>query len=367
MGYVLKANKKFAIKEEVTEGTYVAPNAGADFIKAQEANVEVTKEILERAYIGSSIGQHKPEVGMSNASGSVKFEMKAHGTEGAAPEYGLLFESCLGAERSAVTKDASDEDYVAPDYSTTKICLANADKNIYAVGDIVVTKQSENYHCSPIASIGNDDDGVHITLLIASSETYADGDTIAAVQTYYCADSGHPSFSASQYQEEAILKKAVGCKVKSIALEGFGTGTHAAFNVAFDAMDGDEEVTAQPVTEAYDSALPPIVLGAKIYQDGVEIDCNEFSFSIENELSVQKATGQANGKLGIRVTKRTIKGSINPYKEDDSVANYTKFDAGTEFSIFAFAKVPTGVTGEYEDVVAVYLPQCSIANLAEGD
>ncbi len=303
---------------------------------------------------------------MFSVSGSMKAEMKASGTEGNAPEFGLLIESSLGAERSAVTKTSSDAD--GSSYTDTQIALADADASEYAVGDIVTTKRAGAYHTSPIISVNNTPGAVSITLLIADpAGAYVDGIVISAVQTYLPADVDHPSFSVAKYIEDAVLEQAAGCKTTSMSLENFTTGQLAAFNFNFEGLNTDRSVSALGLTPSYDDVLPPIILEACVYQDGVLLPVNEAAFTVENEVGFISSTCAENGKIASRMTKRNITGSLNPYKQNDSVAQWDKFEANTEFSVFLYAKVPTGVDGEYEDVVGVYMPNCITAALSETD
>ena len=153
MAYVVMANNAVAVKEETTEGTYIAPASGADFVQALKdgESLEITREKVERNVFNGSIGQTTARHGEAGASGTLPIELKANGTEGAEPEAGVLFESIMGTKRSAVTKTASDAD--GGTHSDTVICLADADANNFNVGDIVLTKRSGAHHVSPISAV----------------------------------------------------------------------------------------------------------------------------------------------------------------------------------------------------------------------
>ena len=365
MGYSVKSNTSIGIREEVTEGTYLEPLA-AEYMQVLKdgESMDVTKELVERNVFNGSLGQTTPRRGLEGVTGALPVELKANGTEGAAPEYGLLWESCLGTKRNAVTKTSSDAD--GGTYSDTVICLADADANVFNIGDVVTTKRSGAYHTSPISSVSNAAGDTNITLLIADpAGAYVDGIVITAVQTYYPADSGHPSFSVAKYIEDAVRESAWGCKVNSVSLEGFTTGGIASLNFAYEGADGTRAVAALGVTPTYDSALPPIILDACVYKDGVAVGINEATLSIENTLSWITTT--CNGKIASRVTDRKITGTIDPYKENDDVAYWTLFDNGTAFSLFLRAYVPTTTTGEYGDVCSIYLPNCTITSMADAD
>lgn len=368
MGYSIKNNTKVAIMPEVTEGTFVGPTGGTDFIqvKSDGFSLEQTKEVLERSLLGGGLGMATPRTGMWEVTGEIGVEFKANGTEGAAPEYGLLMESAFGDVRSAVTKMSSDAD--GGTYSATKICFANADKNNFAVGDVVMTKRAGAYHISPISAVDNTDNQVSITLLVADpAGAYVDGIAVSAVTTYLPADEDHPSFSVSKYIEDAILEQAAGCKCTGVSLEGFTTGQIASWNFSFDGLNTDRSVSANALTPSFDTALPPIILEACVYQAGVKVAVNEVALSVENELGLITSTCASSGKISSRVTGRKITGSFNPYKSNADVANWTLFKNNTEFSLFLVAKVPTSTAGQYKDVIGIYMPKCIITEMGEAD
>jgi hypothetical protein len=190
---------------------------------------------------------------------------------------------------------------------------------------------------------------------------------ISKSTTYIVADSGHPSLSISKYIEGTILEQAVGCKVSSVALETFSTGQLPAFKFVLDGLNFDRSETAIPHVPTYDTALPPIVLDGRAYMDGATFELNDLTFQLQNTLAFETSINAPNGRVASRATARTISGTINPYKQSDNIDNFTRYQLNTPFSLFAYAKVPTGVTGEFHQVVAVYMPNCVITQLAEAD
>jgi len=371
MGFTIKQNTKVAVEIEVTEGTHVDPQSGAAFISPLSDGLEMlpAKEQLDRNNLNASIGKSTPRTGLKSVTGTIPVEMKSNGTEGAAPEYGPLVEACLGAKRNAVTKTMSDADDSGGNaYSDTIIRLADADAGTYNVGDIVTTKRAGAYHTSPIASVNDTAGEVEIVLLIADpAGAYVNGIDIAAVQTYLPANEGHPSLSVTKYVEDSVKETATGVRCTSMALNNFTTGQLADMSFGFEGLSFDRALEAPTQTPAFDAALPPVILNACVFQDGVSIDVNEFTISVENTLGFITSTCEDSGKKGSRITERVVSGSIDPYKQDDDITNFTKFNSNTTFSLFASAHNPTGVAGEYEDVVAFYLPNCLTTEIGEAD
>jgi hypothetical protein len=368
MALSVKDNTVFAVEIEDTENTYKAPTADTSYVQTLADGAELTpaKELLERDIFNGSIGKTTPRTGIRTVSGSLPVEMRASSTEGGEPEYDALVRSCLGSRRQVTTTNADDTDAGGP-HTTSRIYLLDADASKYQVGDVITVEVTGDYHTSPVTAVSNTPGDVYVDLLVAAAGAFTDGDVIQAVTTYVTSNSGHPTLSISKYIETTRLEQATGCRVNSLALENFTTGQLASWNFGFEGMDFDQSLTAQPHTPAYSNAEPPIILNACIFQDGVQLDVNEVSFSLENTLGFATSTCASNGRISGRVTERSITGSFNPYKQDDSIAQFTRFQNNTEFSLFGNAYIPSSTAGEYSQVVSFYLPSCIITELGEAD
>lgn len=368
MAIAVKDNTVFGVEIEDTENTYKAPQADTSYVQTLADGAEMTpaKELLDRDIFNGSIGKTTPRTGIRTVTGSMPVEMRASSTEGNAPEYDALLRSCLGSRRQVTTTSADDTDAGGP-HTTSRIYLLDADASKYAVGDIVTVSVTGDYHTSPVSAVSNTPGDVYVDLLVAAANPFTDGDAIQALTTYVTANSGHPTLSISKYLEASVLEQATGCRVNSMALENFTTGQLASFNFGFEGMDFDRSVTAQPHTPSYSDAEPPIILEACVYQDGALIDVNEVAWSMENTLGFATSTCSSNGRISGRVTERTLTGSFNPYKQDDSITQFTKFKNNTEFSLFGTAKIPSATAGEYSQVVSFYMPSCIVTELGESD
>lgn len=368
MAIAIKNNTVYAVETEVTEGTYVAPAADTSYVQvlADGAELNPAKELLERNIFNGSIGKSTPRTGTRTVAGNMPVEMKAAATEGAPPEYDKLMRSALGSRRQVAANTVNDADAGGP-HTTTRAYLLDADANEYNVGDNVTFKTTGNYHTTPVTAVSNTAGDVYIDVLIPADSAFTNGTVIMALTTYKVADSGHPSLSISKYIEEAVLEKAVGCRVNSLELADFTTGQLASWNFGFEGLNFDRTLTAQPHTPNFSDALPPIILEACVFQDTTDLQINELSFSLENGLAFATSTCSTNGRISGRAAERTISGSFNPYKLDNDITQFTKFVNNTEFSLFGSAKVPTSTAGEYSQVVAFYMPKCITTELAEED
>ena len=368
MTIAIADNTVYAVVIESTEGTYEAPSSAADYVQVLAEGAELTpaKELLERNIFTGSIGNVTPRTGTRSVSGSIPVEMRANSTEGAAPEYDALMRSALGSRRQVTATTADDSDSGTP-HTSSRIYFADSDSGKYSVGDVVTVQVSGDYHTSPVVAVSDTSGDVYIDLLVAADSAFSNGDVVAAVTTYVPADSGHPSLSISKYVETDRLEQAVGCRVNSMSLEGFTTGQLASWAFGFDGLNFDASLTTNPYTPSFDDALPPIILNACVYQDGVKLDVNEVSFSVENSLGFVTSTCSSNGRISGRATNRSVTGSINPYKTNDSVAQWDRFSDNTEFSVFASAYIPSATAGEYGQVCAFYMPKCIITEISEAD
>lgn len=366
MGDTVKKNTAFGVEIESVEGTYLAPTAANKFVQtlADGAELSPAKELLERDIFTSSVGKTAPRTGMFQVSGSMPVEARAHSVEGSAPEYDALLRSALGSRRQITTTTTTK----ATGNTGSVLQIEDADIAKFNVGDIVMVKQAGAYHVSPISAKSTGVGTASITLLIPKpSGSFSASVVVSKSTTYVVADSAHPSLSISKYIENALVEKGIGCKVTSMALENFATGQLPSFNFGFEGLNFDTALSAPPFTPSYDTALPPIVLDGRIYMDSSEIVVNELTVELENALGFKTSIAAENGRISSRVTERTITGSFNPYKADNSIANFTKYKANTAFSLFAYAKVPSATAGEYNQVVAIYMPNCLITELSESD
>jgi hypothetical protein len=366
MSIVVKKNQAWAVTAETTEGTYRPPQSSADFVQCLDNGTALNraKSTLTRNIFTSSIGETTPRTGEFTVTGTLPTEARAHSMEGHAPEYDVLMTSAMGNKRqssSVITTKATGN-------TGAILQIQDADISTFALNDIIMVKEAGAFLVSPISAISTTTGAASITLLVPrATGNFPASVTIAKYTTYTPADSGHPAFSVSRYFESAVLQQATGCRVKTLALESFDTGKLPGWKFEFEGLNFDSSLTAPPYSPSYDTQVPPIVLDGRVFMDGQAITINSLTMSLANTLGFQSSISAPNGRISGRATARAITGTFDPYMASDTIANFTKFKNNTSFSIFAYAKVPTAVTGEFGGVVAVYLPQCLITTLGEGD
>jgi hypothetical protein len=353
---------------ESTEGTYVAPSSATDYIQPLEGfDIAPKKEIVERTILTSSIGKVTPRVGQKSVTATLPVEFRASGTEGAATDFDLLLKGALGNKRQIASRITTKTGNTG-----SVLQIEDADISSLTVGDIIVVLEAGAHHICAISAKTSGTGTATVTLLPSKpSGSFSDSVQISKSTTYYPANSGHIPLSLSTYWGNEILQKAVGCKVTKMSLDNFSVGGIASLGFEMEGLSFDESNGSAPHSPTYDTGLPPLILSAYVYQDGTSIDVNSFSLQLQNALGFITSTASQNGKISSRVTQRTLSGSMNPYKDDTSVANFTKFDQNTPFSLFVMARNPSAVSGEVElgSVVGIYLPNCLITEkkIADAD
>jgi hypothetical protein len=362
-----KNTSVIGIEKEVVEGTYIAPTAATSYVQPLADGFELTpsREKIARTILTNSIGKPTPRLGMRSVASAIPCEFRASGVEGADVDFALLLEGALGAKRSIASTTTTKAGNTG-----SVLQIQDADIAKFNVGDIVVVKEAGAHHPCAITAKTSTAGAASVSIVPSkASGSFSDNVAISKSQMYLTANANHPSLSVSLYWANEILQKAIGCKVTSLSVDNFSTGQVAAFNFALEGLNYGEADASAPHSPSYDSGIPPIMLGAKVFQAGQAIDINKFGLSVANTIGFLTAATIDSGKAKSRITERTITGSFNPYKDDTSTANMTTFDQGTEFSLFVWAANPSAVAGELAmgSVVGIYLPKCTLTEAKVGN
>lgn len=358
-GIILKDSLTF-LKKETTEGVYVAPAAATDFFQPNTDGMEIipSKDWHSSNRLTNSLSTAKPRGGIKKAESKIALELRASGTEGAAPQWGILFESLLGATRANTTEITTK----SSGNTTTSLAIEDADITKFAVGDIFVIKKANAYHMTAVKAITGSAGSWALTIEPACPAAPGNAVKLSKFTTYYVADNGHPSFSNGIYWADKILQYSAGNKTKSASLSNFKTGQIAKLDFEAQAMKyGTDTAATAGFTPTYDSALSPVILNCIIYQNGTAIVVDEFSFKFDATIAQMTSTADANGTISQRQTARAISGAFAPYKDDTSVANFTAFDAETSYSVFIMAANPDPANaGQYllGTCFGIYMPNC---------
>lgn len=181
----------FAIKEESTIGTYVAPTSGTDFVALRPGN-ELTyePEQLESDELLNDIGSSKSFTGKENVSGSHSAYLRHSGVEGQEPQLGLLYESVLGS------KAVASVEYDTVSSSTVNVLKVDTGEGAQFVeGQAVLVKNGSGYEIRNVNSISGDD----LSLNFSLNNAPASGVNLGKAVTYLPVAQGHPTFSTTKY------------------------------------------------------------------------------------------------------------------------------------------------------------------------
>lgn len=363
---LIKGKSALFLKEEVTEGVYVAPTSAADAVEVLEDGLEfgTSREVIERNTLSATVESEAPRLGIKTVTGTIPTEMKASSTEGNAPPTDLLWQSLLGGKRqntAAITARAGVN-------TSTVILIEDADIADLSVGDVVLVKRAGMYEVRPIASKTSGAGTATITLAIPLMNGAPPSGVVLSKFTTYYPDDNWPTISSSLYNGGEIEDKDYGLRCLTGSVENWSTGQVPNLSFGVEGIESDRTVTATPFVPNFASdALPPVLLDACAYLGQIEIDYNEFSLSIENTKADIPTACQASGKAGTRITQLAISGSINPYMEDDDVVRWDDFEANNSTSLFVFARNPNGVAGEGKEWICIWMPKIKITELATGD
>lgn len=366
MGIVVKNESSLAVKVEVTEGTYVAPASAADFIEVVSAGagLKLERETIERNNLSSTIEVSAPRVGLKNASGTIPIELTTNASEGLAPPADPLLRSLLGGKRqlgTAVTSKSSG-------HTSLSIKIEDADIASFVVNGVYLFKLSTGYEVRPIVAKVTTPGSASITLPFAFEGGTASGAVVIAKMTQYYYAEGGPSLSVTYYQGGAIEEKGLGMRVVSGSLDNWTTGSLPQLTCNLEGLDIEKSVAAPAYTPDFSgNALPPVLLGACVYFNGVEIQYNELGLSIENTKTDIKSACSPDGKIGSRFTEFKVSGSINPYMDDDNVDRFNSFNDNDTVSVFGFARNPGTVDGQEIQWFAFWIPNAKITQIPAGD
>lgn len=363
MGFVVKGKSSVFLKEEPSEGIYATP-VSADAVEVLEDGVgfEYTRDEVERNLLSATIEVEASRLGMKQVSGSVPVEFKAGANEGDAPREKVLYKSLLGGVRQitsiSVTKTGN---------TATVLQIEDADISKYKKNDIILVKEAGKYEARPIASIDSTLGAATVTLAVPLSAAPSDNVEIGKASIYHH-KSDAPTFSTTHYIGGMIEETVLGCRSISASLESWEGGAVPSWNFSIEALDLDQAANPMTLTPNFaGDALPPVVLGACVWINGIKVSYNSLTLNLENTKAEILSACSESGKVGSRFTQFVASGEIAPYMDDDNVNRFNAFNNNDDISVFGYAYNPTSVAGEVEQIVAFWFPQAKIVTMPNGD
>jgi len=213
MANIVTRSSALAIKEEVTEGTPIAPTAAGDYVALQDDfAMEPSVEVLESAELRSSIGATKPILGSEAPTCSFSHYVRGSGVEGTAPSYNLLPKALFGSEHVRTT----ERDTVAG--STVSVLNVDAGEGVeFARGHMLLVKDGVNgYRARFVESVAID----ALSLGFQLAGAPASGVKLGKGVTWLPVDAGHPTLSVWHYLgNQGAIQMVSGARVVSASVD----------------------------------------------------------------------------------------------------------------------------------------------------
>ena len=351
-----------AIEVEVTEGTYIAPQADTAYAQYIEATIDGARETQEREIKTSGLAKAKPIPGTASSEASITLELRGSGTEGGQTDAHNLLKAVFGTNRSAGSQGTS-----STGHTSTVINFANT--SAYKVGDTVAVLESGAHHISPIITVTAN---TSITLLVAkSSGSFTDNVAVSKFQTYLPSNtqSDYATLSISKYISNEILRSASGLRPNTFSIADWTTGSLPKMEFGLGGITFSESNVVAPQTPSYDTGLPAVILSSCLYVNGTQIDVNSMALNIDTPNSFLMSTCSADGRIASKKIPRVVTVTIDPYKDDTTFDFFTRFSNNTSVSVFAFSGNIGSTAGEYDlgSIVSFYMPTCTTTSHAVAD
>lgn len=208
-----------AVVVESTEGTPVAPSSATeDYIALQDGfSLTPSFDTLENAELTGSIGVAKSTLGFENPSASISHYFKHSGVEGTEPAFGLLVESCLGANSGPDTEyDTVGGSTAGTATAAATLVVDSGEGATFERGQAVLIKDGTNgYSIRNVLSVATDT----LTLGFNLASAPASGVNLGQAIMKKPADSGHPTFAQWVYRGNGGATELVaGCRVTSMGI-----------------------------------------------------------------------------------------------------------------------------------------------------
>lgn len=364
-----------SVKKETTENEYIAPASATDYFQPTEKGFSLEGDIAfeERDILTSGLTKPQPLRGMRSVKGKMPVEFRGSGTEGTVPQWGVLLESLFGTVHAVASRITSKN--TAGTSSTAPI--EDADIASFKVGDVFVVLEDNNHQMKVVTAV----DSTPGSAVVSFSPVYRDdnGDpanlpassVLSVGSTYGPANKNHPSFSTTIFYANAIKQIGTGCRSKGMTLADWKTGKVASLDFDIEGIGFDRSVGSAAHTPSYDQALPPVILNAHIFKNGVEVFADNVSLKFDNALGWMTSTAFEGGRFKGRVSDfRKISGSFAPYMDDANVDIFEEFVNGQNFAMFLTAHVyDPNNEGQFVmgSSIGIWLPQLTITKQPAGE
>lgn len=220
MAYATRSSV-YAFARETTEGTLKDP-AATDFTVVREgASLQSAVNTVSSDELRNSIGASKAFATNQAPTGSIPKYFKPSGTEGDAPDYGILIESCLGGVAVASTEyQTAAASTAGTSAAAAKIKLTPGDESDFQLGQALLVKDGTNgYAVRNVTAIASGE----LTSNFNFGTAPGAGLGLGKAVLYYPSDVDQPTFSAHMYQSSAagsgVHLAMAGCRTTAMNIE----------------------------------------------------------------------------------------------------------------------------------------------------
>lgn len=360
MSLALSRNLVVGVAPEVTEGTYVAPNASQAIQVVDFPTFTPEIENLDRNLIKGSIGRLKPLRGIHSGSVELNVELRAAGaTAGVSdqPEVHDLLRSAFGTftnHANSTTVGGS---------TATLIELGTGQGAIWAKGDILMILGEVRF----VRSVTGDQLTLNRALTAGAP---AAATSVKAGWTYKPATSGHLPLSITGFfsgSANAWEQRMTGCRCSNLGLADFATGQIPKLNMTFDVLDHTSVAGSALANPVYEDQVPPVALGGQVYKDTTSFDINALEMTLAQVVTPETAINAVGGRRALRITDRNATGTFDPFLDDSDVSRFTDWLNNTDFEIQAALGVLSGGLMVQGSAVGMWMPQVNYTSLGLAD
>lgn len=314
-------NYQVAVVIESTPNTYEPPVDGDSFDELADIPTFVTdQEEVERTVVRGSLGQTKSRRGSKIGTNELSLELKSsnsittsHTNE---PRLMKFFDLLLG---SKITTTANA--VVSGGGSTDTVI--DTDVSDWAVGEVVLINDEVRHVES--------ESGAVITLNTALVGAPLDTDVIFRGHTAKPNSADARRASVTSFDQPVGTagweQQFIGCAIANGTFNDITNGSIPKVSFNFDSVDWEVEANVtNAITPTYEDSTPPDNLGVYMVINEIQIDSNNFSCTIDKEVTPKKVITNKSGIQERVATARKITGSFDYYPSDTDSTLFDNFE-----------------------------------------
>ena len=348
--------------KEVTEGIFVPPTNTDLMQHVGFPTPNPTRERLSRDVVRDAIGLLKEKLGLKGGTIDLVTELRGGGESGGTsirPENHVLLESALGTE---IDSTAGGVD--AGGSTDNLIELGGGQGSNFAVGSIVLINGEVRF----VTAVNTD----QLTLNDPLSAAPVITDVVAGGFTYAPTTADHPPFSMSLFIDAVASGpefRGIGCRIGSLSISNYAAGQIPQLSFSIEMLDFTEVIGTLPANPVFNDTEPAVLIDQFIRRDGTNQQVNTLELEISNTISRQADMIEPGGVACMRVTERSVEGSLDPFTPSTNVDNFDDWDQNVSFQLQTIVGDRVSVGGDYiqGSIAAIWLKQANFVEFSHQD